>query len=437
MKSLGNTALVDLTAGTVEVAPTADHLVRAFLGGRGLNMFYLYSLLRADVDALSPANPLIFGCGLLTGLPAPSSGRMNISAKSPESGILGDANMGGFFPAQMRKSGQDRVIVLGRAEKPVLLYLTEGRVEIRDAGKYWGMDVPETQSAIEADYGRKARSAVIGRAGENLVRFACVMNGRKNAAGRGGKGAVMGSKNLKAVVASGDRPPEPYDRKGLMARRKELNEYLHGSKVVEVLGKVGTPLPYDNANRIGALRAKNGQLNQWTDSYNAAEVEKHVDKMVSCAGCTVHCRVLRSLAPILVLMPAVGLLGSNLGLDDTAAVIKLSNLCNDLGLDVSSAGGIIGWFLELAERGIIPAEYVDRDLTWGDPELVRELLEDVAARRGLGDPVSYTHLRAHQTKANLVCRLLLEKKKIQAKPREVLQSQRRQHRTGEKRAERD
>src|SRR5665811_2351978 len=191
MKSLGNTALVDLTAGTVEVAPTPDHLVRAFLGGRGLSMFYLYSLLRADVDALSPANPLIFGCGLLTGLPAPSSGRMNISAKSPESGILGDANMGGFFPAQMRKSGLDRVIVLGRAEKPVLLYLTEGRVEIRDAGKYWGMDVPETQSAIEADYGRKARSAVIGRAGENLVRFACVMNGRKNAAGRGGMGAVM------------------------------------------------------------------------------------------------------------------------------------------------------------------------------------------------------------------------------------------------------
>ena len=388
MKSLGNTALVDLTAGTVEVAPTPDHLVRAFLGGRGLNMFYLYSLLRADVDALSPANPLIFGCGLLTGLPAPSSGRMNISAKSPESGILGDANMGGFFPAQMRKSGLDRVIVLGRAEKPVLLYLTEGRVEIRDAGKYWGMDVPETQSAIEADYGRKARSAVIGRAGENLVRFACVMNGRKNAAGRGGMGAVMGSKNLKAVVASGDRPPEPYDRKGLMARRKELNEYLHGSKVVEVLGKVGTPLLYDNANRIGALRAKNGQLNQWTDSYNAAEVEKHVDKMVSCAGCTVHCRHQNKYGGEGPEYSAVGLLGSNLGLDDTAAVIKLSNLCNDLGLDVSSAGGIIGWFLELAERGIIPAEYVDRDLTWGDPELVRELLEDVAARRGLGDLIA-------------------------------------------------
>lgn len=351
-------------------------------------MFYLHSLLRSGVDALSPANPLIFGCGLLTGLPAPSSGRMNISAKSPESGILGDANMGGFFPAQMRKSGLDRVIVVGRAQQPVLLYLTEGGVEIRDAGTYWGMNVPETQEAIEADYGRKVRSAVIGRAGENLVRFACVMNARKNAAGRGGMGAVMGSKNLKAVVASGDRPPEPYDRRGMMARRKELNKYLHGSKIVEVLGRVGTPLLYDNANRIGALRTKNAQLNQWTDAYNASEVEKHVNKMVSCAGCTVHCRHQNKYGGEGPEYSAVGLLGSNLGVDDTAAVIKLSNLCNDLGLDVSSAGGIIGWFLELAEKGLLPDEYQDRELVWGDPELVRGLLEDVAERRGLGDLIA-------------------------------------------------
>jgi len=194
MKTIvGKTAIIDLSARTVAVEDTPIQLVYHLLGGRGVNMAYLYRMLPLKTDALGPENVLIFGTGLLTGYPVPNSGRMNISAKSPESGILGDSNMGGFFPAAMKKSGFDRLVITGRANWPVYVLLSNGSVEIRDADPYWGLIVPDTQTALEQDLGKGVRSAVIGPAGENLVRFATVMNARKNAAGRCGMGAVMGS----------------------------------------------------------------------------------------------------------------------------------------------------------------------------------------------------------------------------------------------------
>ncbi|GAB4265440.1 MAG: aldehyde ferredoxin oxidoreductase family protein [Thermoleophilia bacterium] len=384
MTLLGKTAFVDLSAGSIRVEATAEKLVRAFLGGRGLNMAYLYRLLPAGADPLGPENVLIFGTGLLTGYPAPNSGRMNISAKSPESGILGDANMGGFFPAAMKKSGFDRIVVTGRAEEPVYLYLSRGRLEIRPAGRYWGLNATAAQAALAEDLGGGVRSAVIGRAGENLVRFACVMNGRKNAAGRGGMGAVMGSKRLKAVVAAGEQEPEIADREALLALRKELNEYLHTSKVIKILGKLGTPMLYENANRLGIVRTKNSRLNQWSAALDGARVEEHVERMVACAGCTVHCRHVNKYGGEGPEFVTVGLLGANLGIDDLVGVIELNNLCNDLGLDTASAGGIIGWAMELAERGLLTAAQTDGPLAWGDVGRVKALLRDIAERRGFG-----------------------------------------------------
>ena len=223
---VGKTAFIDLTARTVNVEQTPTDLVHDLLGGRGANMAYLYRMLPAGADALGPENVLIFGTGLLTGYPAPNSGRMNITAKSPESGILGDANMGGFFPAAMKKSGFDRLVITGRSEKPVFLFISGGSVHIRDSQKYWGLNVFETQSDLQQDLGKKVRSAVIGPAGENMVRFANIMNSHKNAAGRGGMGAVMGSKNLKAVAAASDVPLPIADRQNLLALRKKLTKYL-------------------------------------------------------------------------------------------------------------------------------------------------------------------------------------------------------------------
>lgn len=379
------TAWVDLTSEIVDIQETPEELERAFLGGRGVNMAYLYALLRPGIDPLGPENVLVFGTGLLTGYPVPNSGRMNVSAKSPESGILGDANFGGFFPTHMKKSGIDRLVITGCAAEPVYLYVSGGSVEIRPARHYWGMNALKVQSAIEKDLGSGVRSAVIGRAGEHLVRFACIMNGRKNAAGRGGMGAVMGSKRLKAVVAAGDQKLQMADRKGLLALRKELNEYLHTSKVIKMLGKLGTPMLYTNANQLGIIRTKNSLQNQWSSNLDGARVEEHVDKMVACSGCTVHCRHVNKQGGEGPEFVTVGLLGANLGIDDLERIIELNNLCNDLGIDTASAGTIIGWAMELAERGIIAESQTDGPLSWGDVNRVKSLLEDISERRGFGD----------------------------------------------------
>ncbi len=382
---VGRTALVDLNAGEVHLGPTPRRLVEKLLGGRGGNMAYLGGLLSDDVDPLGPDNVLVFGAGLLTGYPVPNSGRMNISARSPESYILGDANMGGFFPTAMRRSGFDRLVMIGRSSRPVFLYLTGGRVEIRDAGAYWGLNVPDTLSALRGELGPEVSAAVIGPAGENLVRFACVINGRKNAAGRGGMGAVMGSKNLKAVAAAGDMPLLIADPDRLRVLRQELTRHIHSSKIIKIMGKLGTPLLYEPANKLGVLRTKNSQLNQWAPNLNATELEKHVERMVACAGCTVHCRHVNKYGGEGPEFVTLALLGANAGIDDLVEVIKLNNLCNDLGLDTSSAGSVIPWAMELYQRGIITDEITGGPLEWGDVERVRGLLEDIAMRRNFGD----------------------------------------------------
>jgi aldehyde:ferredoxin oxidoreductase len=385
---LGKTAFIDLTTGVVRVEDTPLELVRALLGGRGANMAYLHSLLPDGIDPLSPENVLIFGTGLLTGYPVPNSSRMNISAKSPESGNLGDANMGGFFPHAMKKAGFDRLVVTGRSATPVLLHMCDGEVTIADATPYWGLDVQKSQEAIAGDLGETTRSAVIGVAGENLVRFAAVMNAKKNAAARGGMGAVMGSKNLKAISATGGKLPHAAERKELLAYRKELTKYLHDSKVVQILGKVGTPLLYNPANTLGALRTKNSQENSWTPDLGAHELEKHVDQMVSCAGCAVHCRHVNRFGGEGPEYSTVGLLGANCGIDKIEDVLKLNNLCNDLGLDTSSTGTVIPWAMELYQRGIIGDDKTGTPLEWGDFERVYTLIEEIATRRGFGDTLA-------------------------------------------------
>jgi len=226
---------------------------------------------------------------------------------------------------------------------------------------------------------------VIGPSGENLVRMAAVMTGKKNAAGRGGMGAVMGSKNLKAVVAHGGNSIEVAHKQTLRALRIEQQKYLKESKVVQVLGKVGTPLLYEVSNRLGAVRTRNSQENFFEDTLNAEEIEKYVDKMLACTSCVVHCRHRNTLGGEGPEYSTIGLLGANLGIAPTDQVITLNNLVNDLGLDASSTGTIIGWAMELYQRGLISAEMTGGPLEWGDYESVHQLIENIAHRRGFGD----------------------------------------------------
>jgi aldehyde:ferredoxin oxidoreductase len=353
-------------------------------------MAYLHHYLRQtsdpkELDPLGPENPLIIGAGMLTGTIAPNAARFNVSAKSPESGILGDSNCGGFFAAAIRKAGIDRLILLGAAEKPSYLLIDSSTIQIMDAGDLWGMKVNETQEELKKIHGPGTVSAVIGPAGENMVRMACIMTGMKNAAGRGGMGAVMGSKKIKAIVARGGKPIAVAQKDTLRSLRIQQQKYLKSSKIVQWLGQKGTPLLYEVSNQLGTIRTRNSQENYFEESLNAEEFEKYSDKMLACTSCVVHCRHRNTLGGEGPEYSTIGLLGANIGIAPTEQVIHLNNLVNELGLDSSSTGTIIGWAMELYQVGLIDSTLAEGQLVWGDYERVYDLITDIAHRRGFGD----------------------------------------------------
>jgi len=380
-KKLG---IIDLSKKKVSIKQTSDSLKKLFLGGRGLNSYYLYKMIKPDTDPLSPNNVLIFGTGFLTGTLVPNSSRFNVSAKSPETGILGDSNCGGYFGAELRYTGFDRLIIQGKSKKPCYLYITDNNIEIKDANDYWGMDTTDVQQNLRKDLGH-VETACCGVAGENLVRFACVRTGVKNAAGRCGLGAVMGSKNLKAIAARGTQGIKVAHPEEMLETVEQLKEYIMNSKITSILGTVGTPLLYEVSNTLGAIRTKNSQLNAWSDSLNAEVIETFVDKMIGCSSCIVHCRHRNKLGGEGPEYTAIGLLGANLGIEDTANVIELNNICNELGLDISSAGTILAWAFELYEKGIIDKKITEERLDFGDFELAKRLLYKISRREGFGN----------------------------------------------------
>ena len=381
-KKLG---IIDLTKEKITIEEPSQELQKKLLGGRGMNVHYLNKLLGKNVDPLSPKNVLIIGTGFVTGTLTPSSGRFSTTAKSPETGFLGDTNCGGYFAPELRYAGFDRLIVLGKAKKPSYIYVNDGTIEVRDANGYWGMDTYEVQQAFNRDLG-ECISVVCGPAAEKLVRFACLRTGVKNAGGRCGLGTVMGSKNIKGVVASGTGGIEIAHPEEMLEYVEELKEYLMGSKITPILGNVGTPLLYEVSNAFGGIRTKNSQLNAWTDAYNASEVEKYVEKMVSCSSCFVHCRHRNTLNGEGPEYTALSLLGTNLGLEKLTDCIKLQNQVNQLGLDVSSTGTYMAWATELFELGKIDKKLTGGiKLQFGDYETYSKIIDMINERKGFGD----------------------------------------------------
>ncbi|UCF07348.1 MAG: aldehyde ferredoxin oxidoreductase family protein [Thermoplasmata archaeon] len=377
--------LIDLSKDKIDIQEVPESLRRGLLGGRGLNSYYLWKMIEKGTDPLSPDNVLIFGAGFLTGTLAPSSGRFNVSALAPETGFLGDTNCGGFFAPELRYAGFDRLIIKGKAERPSYVYVEDGTIEIRDAKDYWGLDTLDVQQAFRRDLG-SVEMAVCGVAGENLVRYACVRTGIKNAGGRTGMGCVMGSKNIKAVVAHGTGGIEIAHPREMLRTVEELKEYIMKSKITPILGSVGTPLLYEVSNAFGGIRTRNSQLNAWSDDFNASEVEKFVEKMISCSSCFVHCRHRNTLGGEGPEYTALGLLGSNIAMEKLEDCIKLQNQVNDLGLDVSSTGTYLAWAYELYERGIIDAKLTGGlELKFGDYELSKKLIDMISRREGFGD----------------------------------------------------
>jgi aldehyde:ferredoxin oxidoreductase len=286
-------AYIDLTEGTIETKPISLKLRQLFIGGRGLDSYLMYNHTKPGVDALSPENVLFISAGVLVGTLASASARTHVCSKSPLTNFYGSANMGGFFAPELRWAGFDHLVIKGKAEKPVYLWIHNGEIEIRDAENIWGKSVPETQQAIRNELNdREIKILTIGPAGERLVRYANVMTGLKDSGGRTGMGAVLGSKNLKAVAARGTMDIKIAHPEEALDYDKKFITQITSAKVSQTQGKIGTPFIWGATNTQGLVRVHNFQLNQLenADDVEAEAIDEHVIGMAGCFGCQVHCR---------------------------------------------------------------------------------------------------------------------------------------------------
>jgi len=390
---------INLNSGSIEANSIHIDLRKKFLGGRGLNMYLLSNYYSSKLDPLSPGNPLIFGAGLLTGTLGFGS-RINITSKSPESGHLGDANMGGDFGAEMLRTGFSHLVILGKSKSPVYLLIKDKEVTIRDARHLKGLDTVETQRRIREELGDpRAQIACIGPAGENLVRFSSIRTGLKSSAARTGLGAVMGAKNLKAVVVRGNIDIKISDPKNYLKYYFNLLKRLMQTKWAQALSRFGTPLLFQYGNEMGILSVRNNQYTSIGEKgylLEAEALEQYKTGMLSCWGCPVHCRHrfiikegkfkgLRGEGPEYA---SIGSLGTKLGNLDLENIIYTTELCNRYGLDTISTGSYIAWMMELFQRGIIDQETTEIPLDWGNGESIIKLIHNISNRKDFGNIVA-------------------------------------------------
>lgn len=390
-------AYIDLTTKKITTKEIPVELRKLYLGGRGINAYLRYNLIKPKIDALGPENVLLVGAGLLGGLPCLGSSRCDIAAKSPLTGAVGSANMGGFFAAEMRFAGFDHLAIMGKAEKPVYVWINDGQIEIKDASHIWGKDTVETQEIIRKDHGDdEIKCMVIGVAGEKLVKFANVMTGIKNSGGRTGMGAVMGSKNLKAIAVRGTGDLEVAQPAELLEYCRQLNEKVLSTKWAQAEKRWGTLIIFNNTNTTGLIRVKNFQLNKLEDSEDleAENIERYSIGVAGCFGCSVHCRhryVLRDspFGPIYDEGPEYttqGAFGTEVYCKRMETLLIANHLVDRYGLDTLDAGSMIAWAIELYEKGIIDDKITGGiKLEWGNEQLVYELIRMIAYREGFGD----------------------------------------------------
>ena len=392
----GKLAKIDLDEARVEIEPISRATLRDYLGGRGLNMRLLFPSLSRPGDSFDPSSPIVFSPGLSCGIPSLGS-RMSISARSPETGFLGDANMGGELGAALKASGISSLFITGRSSRPVYLWVHNQTVEIRDARKLWGRDPIQTQKDIRSELAdNDIQVGCIGLAGENRVRFAGVRTGLKNMAGRTGMGAVMGSKNLKAIAVRGNLDIELKNPEGYLAAYQKIFTQLLEGKWVQALGRWGTPLLMQKSNAQGFLAVRNNQLTTFGDKgiqLGAESLDTYSTGMVSCTSCPAHCRHRYQMldGPYAGTVgegpeyASIGSMGSKLGSADLESAIYASELCNRYGLDTISTGSYISWAMELYQRGIIGEAEIGYPLKWGDQEAIIKLIGQIASRQGFGD----------------------------------------------------
>ncbi|MGD1995217.1 MAG: aldehyde ferredoxin oxidoreductase family protein [Anaerolineae bacterium] len=398
-------AYVDLSSGKVETASIPVEMRELYLGGRGLDTYLLYNHLEPGVDPLGPDNVLTVSAGLLVGTLASAAARTHMGARSPLTGFIGSSNVGGFFGPELRFAGFDHVVIKGKAASPVYLWIHDGEIEIRDASHLWGEDIPTVQELLEEELGDpEIKALCIGVAGENLVRFAAVMTGMKNAAGRTGMGAVMGSKNLKAIAVRGTMGIEIRFPEEALEYNAELLKHIAGTKFAQIMQKWGTMFIYGITNTTGLVRVRNFQLNQQVGGNIECEhIEEYALGTEGCYGCIIHCRhkyLLRDgdYAGTYAEGPeytSQGAFGMEVGCNNFETILIGNHLVNTYGMDTIETGSMIAWAMELYEKGILTDADTDGlRLEWGNDEAVLEMVTRIAEREGLGDVLAEGPLRA-------------------------------------------
>ena len=380
---------INLSDGSIRSYPLDMNLAHQFIGGRGLGARLLWDEVGPGVEPLSPENVLIFATGPLTASGAQTSNRFTVSTKSPLTGTVLDANSGGWWGMQFKRTGYDVLIVRGKSPAPVMIEIKPGSVALKDASHLWGKTVTETTSTLGQNNNRK-NVLCIGPAGENLVRIAGIMNDGARSLARGGPGAVMGSKNLKAIVVEGDQKMTVVDQELFKFVMYEMTKRIKASPLTsQALPEFGTVIMVNVVNEIGALPTRNFRTGQFenADMISGEHLaETLLVKNQGCWACPISCtRITRTEngegeGPE---YETTWAFGAECGIDNLEAITNANYLCNDLGLDTISTGVTIGCAMELSDLGIINSE-----LRFGRAELLQDVIKDIAYRRGLGNELA-------------------------------------------------
>ena len=381
----GKVLRLDLTGLRASVEPLDAEWARLFVGGKGLLLRFLFEELAPGTDALAPGNPLILATGPFAGTPAATCSRLAVGCKSPATGTLLDSYVGGSFAPALKFAGYDLVVITGRAPAPVLVRITDDKVEFVPAeGRYWGLETAQLEELIRAEMGPEAKVLSTGPAGENLVPFACLSTDQFHKAGRGGAGAVMGSKNLKAVVVRGTGAVTVPDAAGFTRDMLRLQDERVLSADNAWTYEEGTPFLVDAVSGAGALPTRNWRTGTFAGagSINSTALLSIRTKIRACTQCPLACRQVHTFEDYICEGPefeTLGLCGANCDVDDLAAVAAFNRECDEVGLDTMSTGAVVALAMDLCEQGA-----ADYGLAFGDTAGYLRAPRLIALREGYG-----------------------------------------------------
>ena len=385
---IGKILIVDLTTGKTDEKTLDPELLSKYIGGRGLTTKILYDELKPGIDALSEENIMVFMTGPLTGL-ACSSGRFCIASKSPLTGTIFDSQVGGTFGVELKKGGYDGIIILGKSKKPVYLMINDGKAELKDAKNLWGKNTGECTDLILNKEGKNVKVSCIGPAGEHLVRYACIITEKERAAGRGGLGAVMGSKNLKAVAVRGTGKIIPANEYAFRNEDRKFMKLLRGHPVTgDGFGRFGTLILMNPVNKQGVLPVNNFQegYSESIEKLTGETMQKYLVKKRSCALCPIACGRIIKVGNTTTSGPefeSTWALGVLTGYSSAESVAHLNELCNQYGLDTISTGNTMGFIKECLSKCLI-----DEKISFDNHEALANLITKIAFREGIGDLIA-------------------------------------------------